>query len=147
MSTIKAYTDGACRGNSGPGGAGAIIFYPETTQEISEYVGRKTTNNVAEYTAVILALENIKKRGVKEDERIAIYTDSDLIVKQMHGVWKCNKPHLIELKNKLVIISIKAIESRILVIDDSTIILTKSLIKTDKPEILISFLLLVDLIF
>lgn len=100
MSTIKAYTDGACRGNPGPGGAGAIIFYPETTQEISEYVGRKTTNNVAEYTAVILTLENIKKRGVKEDERIAIYTDSDLIVKQMHGVWKCNKPHLIELKKK-----------------------------------------------
>jgi len=100
MSVIKAYTDGACRGNPGPGGAGVVIYYPENTSEISEFVGRKTTNNVAEYTAVVLALEHIKNRGVTENEKIVIYTDSDLIVKQITGVWKCNKEHIRKLKEK-----------------------------------------------
>lgn len=100
MPIIKAYTDGACRGNPGPGGSGAIIFYPEKNEEISHYIGSKTTNNVAEYTAVVLALENIKKRGVADDEKVIIYTDSDLVVKQITGVWKCNKEHIRKLKEK-----------------------------------------------
>ena len=56
MSTIKAYTDGACRGNPGPGGAGAIIFYPETTQE---FIYKEKSK-----VELILENENIKNLNV-----------------------------------------------------------------------------------
>ena len=72
--SIKVYTDGACRGNPGPGGWGAIIF--RDNKEIELFDGDKmTTNNQMEMVAAIKALEYLKD----EDQKIILYTDSDYL--------------------------------------------------------------------
>ena len=72
--SIKVYTDGACRGNPGPGGWGAIIL--RNNEEIELFDGDKiTTNNQMEMTAAIKALEYLKD----EDQKILLYTDSDYL--------------------------------------------------------------------
>jgi len=82
---IYIYTDGACRGNPGPGGWGAILEYEGHKKEINGAV-LLTTNNIMELTAVIKALELIKKPSL-----IIITTDStyvkDGITKWIHN-WK-----------------------------------------------------------
>lgn len=76
MSKITIYTDGACSGNPGIGGWGAILLYQEHRKEI--YGGDKyTTNNKMELTAVIEALSVLKK----ENCDIEIYTDSQYVKK------------------------------------------------------------------
>jgi ribonuclease HI len=87
--------DGASRGNPGDAGAGAAICNEsgETVWELARYLGKKT-NNEAEYTALILLLEEIKDRGLKE---VAITGDSKLVVNQVNRLWKVNKPHLKDL--------------------------------------------------
>ena len=72
--SIRVYTDGACRGNPGPGGWGAIIF--RDNEEIELFDGDKiTTNNQMEMMAAIKALEYLKD----EDQKILLYTDSDYL--------------------------------------------------------------------
>ncbi|MCL6472364.1 MAG: ribonuclease HI family protein [Firmicutes bacterium] len=80
------FTDGAARGNPGPAGAGSLIIDPEghVLAEMSEYLG-ETTNNVAEYTALILALEKASKFNAEE---IEIRSDSELLVRQLSGEYK-----------------------------------------------------------
>ena len=82
---IKIYTDGACRGNPGPGGWGAILIYENYRKEIYGGV-HLTTNNIMELTAVI---ESLKK--LKFSSTIIITTDSkyvkDGITKWIHN-WK-----------------------------------------------------------
>ena len=83
---IIAYTDGASRGNPGLAGIG-IAFYNEQGEQIktfSEYIG-EATNNIAEYKALIKALEIGKDLGAREME---VYADSELIVKQIKGEYK-----------------------------------------------------------
>ena len=64
MEEVTIYTDGACSGNPGPGGWGAILMYKENKKEISG--GKKdTTNNVMELTAVIEALKMLKHDDAK----------------------------------------------------------------------------------
>jgi len=93
--SIKLYTDGACRGNPGPGGAGAVINrIGKKKRYLYYYVGDNTTNNVAEYTAVVLALEYLVREGIKEEDRIVLYTDSNLIVQQMSGKWQVKNEKL-----------------------------------------------------
>ena len=73
MKVINIYTDGACKGNPGPGGWGAILEYGEYKKEI--YGGHKlTTNNIMELTAVIESLKLIKKKS-----SINIITDSQYV--------------------------------------------------------------------
>ena len=85
---IKIYTDGACKGNPGPGGWGALIIYGNDKKEI--YGGEnETTNNRMELSAVIEALKVI------EDEMcsLSIYTDSTYVLKGMSEWlkgWKSN---------------------------------------------------------
>ena len=74
MKTVIIYTDGACRGNPGPGGWGALIKYGETTKEIYG-ADVSTTNNKMELTAAIKALKEIK-----EPSEIIIYTDSKYVL-------------------------------------------------------------------
>jgi formyltetrahydrofolate-dependent phosphoribosylglycinamide formyltransferase len=83
---IIAYTDGASRGNPGPAAAGFILTEPGGTQLQAEamFLGR-TTNNVAEYTAVVKALEAAKQIGAKQ---IKLFSDSELLVKQINGQYK-----------------------------------------------------------
>lgn len=91
-------TDGACSGNPGKMGIGAVITENgKTLAEISEAIGNGT-NNIAEYTAVIRALEEAKKLGLKE---ITLRSDSLLIIKQLRNEYKVNEFHLRELKRKV----------------------------------------------
>lgn len=82
---LVIYTDGAARGNPGPGGYGAILKWGHTEKELSEGY-RKTTNNRMELMAVIAALEALKKDGL----HITIYSDSQYIVKTVEQGWLKN---------------------------------------------------------
>ncbi|MEM4271991.1 MAG: ribonuclease HI family protein [Candidatus Bilamarchaeaceae archaeon] len=89
------YTDGACSGNPGPMGAGIAIYDGEKLlKKISKPLG-KGTNNIAEYTAVKIALEEAKAMGAKGVE---IRTDSHLIVQQLRGEFRIKVPHLRKIK-------------------------------------------------
>lgn len=82
MMEITVYTDGASRGNPGPGGYGAILLYGNKRKELSAGY-RKTTNNRMELMGVIAALEAMKKKGL----HITLYTDSQYIVKALNEGW------------------------------------------------------------
>ena len=86
------YTDGAARGNPGPAGAGALICGDggEAVAEVAEYLG-KTTNNVAEYKALIFGLERAIELGASEVEILA---DSELMVRQVQGRYRVKHPNL-----------------------------------------------------
>jgi ribonuclease HI len=79
---IIIYTDGASRGNPGPGGYGTILMYGDKTKELSQGY-RLTTNNRMELMAVIAGLEALKKTGL----HITIYSDSQYIVKALNEGW------------------------------------------------------------
>jgi ribonuclease HI len=76
------YTDGASRGNPGPGGYGTILMYGDKRKELSQGY-RLTTNNRMELMAVIAGLEALKTTGLK----ITIYSDSQYIVKALNEGW------------------------------------------------------------
>lgn len=81
MKTVTLYTDGACSGNPGPGGWGAILRYGAHEKELSGG-SPETTNNRMELTAVIRALE-----ALKEPCRVELYTDSRYIVDAIEKGW------------------------------------------------------------
>lgn len=87
------YVDGASRGNPGPAGAGAVLFDSKGDKraEESRYLG-ETTNNVAEYQALLLGLELARNQGVKN---LHIFADSQLVVQQIKGAYQVKKPHLL----------------------------------------------------
>lgn len=87
MKEIVIHTDGAARGNPGPAGAGAVLAVPDgkTLCEVSAYLGDDLTNNQAEYRAIILALNEAKKRGAVH---VKIFADSELVVRQLRGEYK-----------------------------------------------------------
>ena len=91
------YGDGGSRGNPGPAGSGAIIRNEagETVATVSEFLG-VTTNNVAEYTAVLRALETLA--AMLEDKvsnaEVRVCMDSMLVVRQMKGEWKIKHPNM-----------------------------------------------------
>ncbi|MEB3701454.1 Ribonuclease HI [Candidatus Bealeia paramacronuclearis] len=74
---VEIYTDGACRGNPGPGGWGALLRYKGVEKELSGFETR-TTNNRMELMAAIRAIEAMKK-----PTRIELYTDSQYVKKGM----------------------------------------------------------------
>ncbi len=79
------YTDGASRGNPGPGGYGAILMWGGRAKELSGGY-RKTTNNRMELMAVIAALEALTKEGLS----ITVYSDSQYVVKAVEQGWLRN---------------------------------------------------------
>ena len=81
MNKITIYTDGACSGNPGPGGWGAILIYGDTRKEICGGEAQ-TTNNRMEITAVIRALEALKKPC-----EVALYSDSRYVVDAIEKGW------------------------------------------------------------
>lgn len=92
MNKFIVYTDGASKGNPGPASIGVVICNDkgEILKEYSKEIG-KTTNNEAEYQAVIFALKKIKalfgKKKAKESE-VEIRSDSQLLVSQLSGKYK-----------------------------------------------------------
>lgn len=82
---IVIYTDGASRGNPGPGGYGVVMMSGKHRKELSEGF-RKTTNNRMELLAVIKALEQLKKEG----SNVVIYTDSRYVADAIEKGWVFN---------------------------------------------------------
>ncbi len=82
---ITIYTDGAARGNPGPGGLGVVMIYGRHRREISEGY-RHTTNNRMELLAVIRGLEALKRKDLK----VKIFTDSKYVSEAVNQGWVFN---------------------------------------------------------
>src|ERR1700761_1059612 len=91
MSDLVAYVDGGSHGNPGPSGIGVVIEGPngETTR-IAKWIGNQD-NNVAEYVALLEALQHAV--SVKATT-LHVYSDSEVVVKQMTGEYSCRSPRL-----------------------------------------------------
>jgi ribonuclease HI len=89
---IVAYCDGGSRGNPGPAGFGVYIQDAAggVLAELSEYLGKRT-NNFAEYSGLLAALEFAITKGHK---KLRVVSDSELMVKQMKGQYRVNSPDL-----------------------------------------------------
>ena len=94
---LTIYIDGAARGNPGPAGIGVVVVGEDKMKiTLSEYIG-ETTNNVAEYTALLRALEIPE---VQEAYAIDLYSDSELLVRQVNGFYRVKNANLQELFGK-----------------------------------------------
>ncbi len=91
-SAITAFIDGGARGNPGPAGYGVHIedASGKTIAELSEYLGHQT-NNVAEYSGLIAALEYAVQH---QHPALHVVSDSELLVKQIRGIYKVKSPEL-----------------------------------------------------
>lgn len=94
--------DGGSRGNPGPAASGAVLYELRhgVEQEVATavlYLG-ETTNNVAEYTAIIIGLNAALAHGVKE---LRVELDSELAVKQLNGEYRIKQAHLQDLAMKV----------------------------------------------
>ncbi len=96
---LLIFTDGASLGNPGPMGIGIVIYRDGiVVEELSEYIG-DGTNNIAEYNAVIKALETAHAMGETD---VHLKTDSQLVVRQLNGEYKVKDPELRLLNEKIV---------------------------------------------
>ena len=92
---LTIFTDGGARGNPGPAGIGAVILGErgKAVAKISKYIG-ETTNNQAEYKALIAALTKAKEIGARELE---VFLDSELVVKQLNRQYRVKDKDLAPL--------------------------------------------------
>lgn len=91
---VIIHTDGGSRGNPGPAAYAYVIERPgQPDIEVKCYLGQ-TTNNIAEYTGLVKALEHARELGVRN---VAVYSDSELLVKQMNGEYKVKNAGLLPL--------------------------------------------------
>jgi len=91
MSDLVAYVDGGSHGNPGPSGIGVVIETPDgETICIAKWIGRQD-NNVAEYVALLEALQHaVEAKATK----LQVFSDSEVVVKQMTGEYSCRSPRL-----------------------------------------------------
>lgn len=98
MNKFLIHTDGGSRGNPGPAAIGVVIESVSAgwRKEYGEYIG-ETTNNVAEYSAVIFALKKLKSLIGSEkakDSVVQVHADSELLVKQLNGEYKIKEENI-----------------------------------------------------
>jgi len=94
MSTLVAYIDGGSLGNPGPSGIGVVIDGSEEGRiRIARMIGRQD-NNVAEYVAL---LEALQYAVTSKAQSLHVYSDSQVVVRQMTGVYACRSPRLYSL--------------------------------------------------
>lgn len=89
---ITVFTDGASRGNPGEAGVG-LVFFDRDGKELlrkGRYIGQ-STNNVAEYTALLVALEEAARLGAS---RLRVFSDSELMIKQLRGEYQVKNESL-----------------------------------------------------
>lgn len=103
---LIVYTDGASRGNPGHASYGFTISNEngKLIYQEGKYIGI-TTNNVAEYKAVLEALKYVRKIFSSIPVKIDFYMDSKLVVEQLSGRFKIKSPHLKELVEKIRILT------------------------------------------
>jgi len=99
--TIRIFCDGGSRGNPGPAGIGAVVLDatsepPRTLASVSETIGI-ATNNVAEYTALIRALEVATEF---EATRVEVRADSQLLIRQLEGRYRVKNAGLVPLHRR-----------------------------------------------
>mmetsp|Transcript_36226 Transcript_36226/g.55640 ORF Transcript_36226/g.55640 Transcript_36226/m.55640 type:complete len:191 (-) Transcript_36226:37-609(-) len=101
--------DGGSRGNPGRGGSGALVVLETanqtaTTRIAHDFGTRAVTNNVAEYTGLRIALDHVLKNKLNDTigKSVLVYVrgDSDLVIQQMNGTYKCKHPKLVPIYNK-----------------------------------------------
>jgi ribonuclease HI len=105
QNAVIVHVDGACSGNPGDTGLGIVIENKTTgfKENISQYAGLGT-NNFAEYKALIVALERIIELGI---DSVQVNSDSELLVKQIKGIYKVKKEHLIALYDRVRLLASK----------------------------------------
>lgn len=93
---VSMYCDGGSRGNPGVAGSGSVVYDAsgETLGEIAYVVGKKSTNNVAEYYGLVRGLEACREVGATH---VDVFMDSKLVVEQMTGRWKIKHPDMQKL--------------------------------------------------
>ena len=100
---LVTFTDGAARGNPGPGGAGVLLFDASGKKIMEDclYLG-EVTNNEAEYRALLLALKHAAERT---KGKVSCVMDSELLVRQLNGIYQVKSEKLLgfyhEVKNKI----------------------------------------------
>ena len=95
---IRAWIDGASRGNPGESGFGVVAHRDGAVEEIGGFLGR-TTNNVAEYAALVAALTFARNEGAASLE---LFSDSQLLVRQVSGQYRVKAPHLVPIYLKVM---------------------------------------------
>ncbi len=97
---LVAFIDGGARGNPGPAGYGVVIEdeVGRPVAELSEFLGRQT-NNYAEYSGLLAALNYVQRHGFKA---LKVISDSELMVKQINGEYKVSSPTLKELNHRAI---------------------------------------------
>ena len=101
LEKIHLYTDGACNPNPGPAAVGVLLKYKNYQRKIGKYLGQ-ATNNIAELTAIRVALEEVKEE--KRNLPVVIYTDSQYSIGVLTNLtWKPkkNKELIIEIKDMI----------------------------------------------
>lgn len=98
MRQLDIYTDGACSGNPGPAGIGFVIRQDgKILKEFSQYIGN-ATNNIAEYTALIYALQAALMLGA---DSVCVRSDSELMCRQIQGAYQVRNDHIKPLFDQL----------------------------------------------
>lgn len=92
--TVTIFTDGGARGNPGPAGSGAVVLSPEedVLLELKRFLGTET-NNVAEYTAIVMGLQGARELGATVAN---VYMDSELAVRQLNGLYRVRNARLMK---------------------------------------------------
>ena len=94
----EAWIDGASRGNPGAAGFGVHFERDGRVEELVGFLGQ-TTNNVAEYAGLVAALTLACRHGI---DNLTIYSDSQLLVRQVEGAYKVKAPHLVPIFLKVM---------------------------------------------
>lgn len=94
----EAWVDGASRGNPGEAGFGLLFRHGDHSEEICGFLGR-ATNNVAEYAGLVAALTLATNANL---EQLTVYSDSQLLVRQIQGRYRVKAPHLIPIFLKVM---------------------------------------------
>jgi ribonuclease HI len=97
---FSLYFDGCSKGNPGPAGAGAVLYYDN--YEVwgdSIFVGKKETNNTAEYNGLLLGLNKAIQLNIKN---LLVFGDSQLVINQMNGVYKVKSENMKPLYNAAI---------------------------------------------
>jgi len=97
--SCKMFCDAGSRNNNNEAAIGVIVYDKNDNIEFthSEYIGSATCN-VAEYVALYTGIKLLQERNIKE---VNIYMDSDLVVHQVNGNWKCINPNMVKLCSKV----------------------------------------------
>lgn len=103
--TVSIFTDGAARGNPGEAGVGIIMKdeHGAPLAELKKYIGT-ATNNKAEYSALLLALEHLLRSETIRCTDVVVYTDSELMARQILGEYKVKDPALKVLFQKVILL-------------------------------------------